>query len=624
LRSPTLRPARAVERLEPRALLAAVDSLRFSELMYHPADPAGGAFVADDYEFIELVNTGAAAIDLSGVSFSAGVTFSFATSPVQGLEAGARVLVVKNAAAFEARYGAGLPVAGVFGNQLSNGGEAIAISEGATVIQSITYDDGWRAVTDGNGFSLTVVDPAAPAAMWNNAANYRGSVRAGGSPGGVEAPLQAGDIVINEILAHTDENLGDWIELHNTTGEALNIADWYLSDKGTELNRYRIAGDMFIPANGYVTFTQFDTFDNNDDEGALVPFGLSEHGESVFLSSFDSNGLAAAYEESQGFRASEREQTFGRYQLSTVEIVFVEQASQSRNAANGAPYVGPVVISEIMYNESGAGNTHEFIELHNRSDAPVLLYDPLVPANTWKFTDGVEFVFPQGLTIPAGGYLVIAAIAPEQFKAANDVPQDVTVLGPWIGSLDKSGEAVSISRPGAPELDGFVPYYRVDHVKYDDVAPWPSAPDGNGPSLLRSDADLFGNDPANWKAGTVVGGTPGRGEQVVAPLPGDTNDDGVVDLADLNNVRNNFGATGPDVLGDTDGNGVVDLTDLNAVRNNFGATRPAPAATFSRQTARVRPAAADQALGELLHEWTKQPGDFARIMRKGVWTAPPK
>jgi subtilase-type serine protease len=55
-------------------------------------------------------------------------------------------------------------------------------------------------------------------------------------------------------------------------------------------------------------------------------------------------------------------------------------------------------------------------------------------------------------------------------------------------------------------------------------------------------------------------------------VPGDTNADGVVDLEDLNNVRNNFGGTGNPVLGDTSPfDGVVDLEDLNAVRNNFGA-----------------------------------------------------
>ena len=56
------------------------------------------------------------------------------------------------------------------------------------------------------------------------------------------------------------------------------------------------------------------------------------------------------------------------------------------------------------------------------------------------------------------------------------------------------------------------------------------------------------------------------------PLMGDTNDDGIVDLNDLNNVRNNFGATGAGLLGDTNHDDIVDLDDLNAVRNNFGAS----------------------------------------------------
>lgn len=53
--------------------------------------------------------------------------------------------------------------------------------------------------------------------------------------------------------------------------------------------------------------------------------------------------------------------------------------------------------------------------------------------------------------------------------------------------------------------------------------------------------------------------------------PGDTNFDGLVDLTDLNNVRNYFGYEGDDFPGDVTGDGVVGLDDLNAVRNNFGA-----------------------------------------------------
>jgi hypothetical protein len=59
--------------------------------------------------------------------------------------------------------------------------------------------------------------------------------------------------------------------------------------------------------------------------------------------------------------------------------------------------------------------------------------------------------------------------------------------------------------------------------------------------------------------------------------PGDTNNDGVVDLTDLNNVLNNFGSTGTGNPGDDDSSGVVDLTDLNNVLNNFGTTYAAAA-----------------------------------------------
>jgi hypothetical protein len=54
-------------------------------------------------------------------------------------------------------------------------------------------------------------------------------------------------------------------------------------------------------------------------------------------------------------------------------------------------------------------------------------------------------------------------------------------------------------------------------------------------------------------------------------VTGDANGDGIVNLADLNAVRNNFGASGANVAGDTNGDGIVNLNDLNAVRNNFGA-----------------------------------------------------
>jgi len=54
-------------------------------------------------------------------------------------------------------------------------------------------------------------------------------------------------------------------------------------------------------------------------------------------------------------------------------------------------------------------------------------------------------------------------------------------------------------------------------------------------------------------------------------LPGDTNGDFAVDLADLNTIRNNFGLRNADrKSGDLDADGLVGLSDLNEARNTFG------------------------------------------------------
>src|SRR5205823_4204646 len=61
-----------------------------------------------------------------------------------------------------------------------------------------------------------------------------------------------------------------------------------------------------------------------------------------------------------------------------------------------------------------------------------------------------------------------------------------------------------------------VPDITVDRVVYAPTAPWPTAPNGTGPSLARFNSAAYGNDPANWAA-DVVGGTPGLANLTTAP-----------------------------------------------------------------------------------------------------------
>jgi hypothetical protein len=139
-----------------------------SELHYHPAEPATPEEIAvsrdrDNYEFVELLNIGPRSIDLSDVEFSDGIVFVFPPNTVLG--AGARAIVVRNEAAFTARYGE-LPeglVIGQYSGRLSNDGEQVILtSNSAGDLHDFTYNDQapWPTLPDGDGHSLVLVEPA--------------------------------------------------------------------------------------------------------------------------------------------------------------------------------------------------------------------------------------------------------------------------------------------------------------------------------------------------------------------------------------------------------------------------------------------------------------------------------
>jgi hypothetical protein len=150
------------------------ESLRISEIMYHPLDSGN----PDDpnTEYVELTNTGGSTINLNLVRFAKGVDFTF---PGLELPAGGYCVLVKDLAAFEARYGSQLPVAGQYAGSLNNNGERLELVDaGGATIESFVYDDEWFAQTDGGGQSLTRADPQADGnepAAWRPAPPSPGS-----------------------------------------------------------------------------------------------------------------------------------------------------------------------------------------------------------------------------------------------------------------------------------------------------------------------------------------------------------------------------------------------------------------------------------------------------------------
>ena len=369
----------------PLNATVSTDNLRISEILYNPADPTASELSAgfdnnDDFEFIEIYNPSATgAINLNGVQLADGVEFDFGNV---NLSAGERGVIVRNVAAFEARYGTGITVLGQYTGGLNNGGETLELVDSTGVeISSVTYNDGglWAVAADGDGASLVLDSDTTSNELLGKHYSWRASVEFGGTPG--TASVSPSGVVVNEIVAHTDLPDVDSIELFNPTGSNINIGGWLLSDSGSDTFKYQIPASTVLSAGGYLVFDESD-FD----------FSLSSLGEEVYLTR-SVNGLPA-FEDVVEFGATFNGDSVGRLPNGSGRLAHID--SPTLGAANVAYGVADLIISEVHYNPLpptgnpvGVGdNDIEFVEVYNRSGQAIDL-------SQWRLRGDVDFDFPQ-------------------------------------------------------------------------------------------------------------------------------------------------------------------------------------------------------------------------------------
>ena len=490
-------------------------NLRITELMYNPIDPCT--------EYIELQNISTVdSININYVSFTRGIDYTF---PSILLDPCAYILVAKNPTAFAAQYPS-VPsgiIKGPYQGKLANEGERIRLEDAASsVIHDFSYGDGWYDITDGLGFSLTVVDPVnTDPCDLSVKASWRPSAAIGGSPGWDDSSdlPDLGSVRINELLAHSHADACDWVELRNTTPQTINIGGWYLSDDSSNFKKYTIPVGMvldpcYLPGS-YLVFYEDQHFGiGNPADPCNVPFAFSQNGETAYLHS-GQDGELTGYSEEESFDASQTGVAFGRYyKASTQTYNFVPMSTNTPGAPNASPKVGPIVISEIMYHPSG-DPAAEYVELLNISGSTVNLwtYDPCTLSNVpWRFTDfgALEYDLPLYTSMTAGQRIILT----RDSTAFNNefTPAGGTVILAWLtGKLDNGGEKIELQLPGDYDVtEGKRYYIRVDRVSYSDGShpddfpnigsdPWPTSPDGLGDTLDRKVDSDYGNDPANWQ-----------------------------------------------------------------------------------------------------------------------------
>ena len=167
----------------------------------------------------------------------------------------------------------------------------------------------------------------------------------------------------------------------------------------------------------------------------------------------------------------------------------------SRADIGAIPYLQQqgILINEICYNPSDDRNCGDWVEFYNPTDYPVEMGD-------WYFSDENDdniFVFPSNFRLLPESYVVLS----------NDIanfkiyyPEVSNVIGEFDFGFSGSGEMLRLYNSDS-EL--------IDYVLYDDKEPWPTKPDGDGPTLELISFELDNALPESWKSSEDYG-TPGR------------------------------------------------------------------------------------------------------------------
>ncbi|MFM1767593.1 MAG: hypothetical protein RJA22_122 [Verrucomicrobiota bacterium] len=211
-----------------------------------------------------------------------------------------------------------------------------------------------------------------------NAANVAASV---GAPS---------DVVINEWLANAPPGQPDWLELHNRGPLPVALRGCYLA---TSNAAQPIAGPVFIAGGGYLRLWADEGIGFNH-----LDFKLTAAGDTLSL-----HDPLAAQVDQVTFATQAEGISRGRWpngSLTFTNFVGTASPGASNYVVN---WTGPV-FSEIL--ARGAGTVSgEFLELHNPGPTAFDLGGHSVSADQPR---AGRWVFPPGTLLPAGGFAVIA------------------------------------------------------------------------------------------------------------------------------------------------------------------------------------------------------------------------
>ncbi|MBQ8086931.1 MAG: lamin tail domain-containing protein [Clostridia bacterium] len=259
------------------AVIHSSGSIRINELMASNVATAVDEN-GETADWIEIANVGAEPVNLYGYALAknekAANVFRF---PDYVLEGGQCVLVFADSVL---KDNAGQAFHAPF-RLNAQGGSVMLFNRKGNAIDSVNFpaipEDMSYARVDSSSWETTSM--ATPGAL-NTPESYEM----------LHTPRTDGGVEITEVVASNskyapDENgaYQDYFELHNTSGVAIDLSGWFVSDDASRAMRWRLPEGFAIDAGGY-RIVYASGLNRSDSEYPHSNFGLSSEGEDVVLS----------------------------------------------------------------------------------------------------------------------------------------------------------------------------------------------------------------------------------------------------------------------------------------------------------------------------------------------------
>ncbi len=180
-------------------------------------------------------------------------------------------------------------------------------------------------------------------------------------------------VVVNEIFADnktnrfTDGSITDWVELYNTTGEAVALGNYALTDTTATPRKWVFPNGVTIPANGYLVVLMDSSRPASTAAEPILNtgFGLGSTGDRV-----DVYSPATQLVDSVRFGPQAANHTIGRVPTGSGSFVLT---TPTPGAGNAQAQLGPQSALKINEWMADPASGDDWFELYNPGTLPVQL-----------------------------------------------------------------------------------------------------------------------------------------------------------------------------------------------------------------------------------------------------------